>query len=126
MIVKRIKYTDYDGNAREEEFRFNVSRAEAVEMLAQYPGGWKAYLNRIVSAQDTAQLMALFKTLILKSYGVKTDDGKRFVKSEELSREFEQTEAYSELVMELIHSSTAASEFVNAVFPDFPEPVIPE
>ena len=126
MIVKRIKYTDYDGNAREEEFRFNVSRAEAVEMLAQYPGGWKSYLNRIVSAQDTAQLMALFKTLILKSYGVKTDDGKRFVKSEELSREFEQTEAYSELVMELIRSSTAASEFVNAVFPDFPEPVIPE
>lgn len=126
MIVKHIKYTDYDGNVREEEFRFNVSRAEAVEMLVQYPGGWKAYLNRIISAQDTAQLMELFKTLILKSYGVKTDDGKRFVKSEELSREFEQTEAYSELVMELIRSSTAASEFVNAVFPDFPEPVIPE
>ncbi len=119
MLIKRIKYTDYDGNAREEEFRFNLSRAECVEMNVRYPGGLRAYMNRIIDEQDNRKLLTLFKELVLRSYGVKSDDGKRFAKSPELSRGFEQTEAYSELVMELIGTPGAAAAFVNGVIPDF-------
>ena len=117
MYKKTIKYTDYDGNEREEDFYFNLSKAELMEMEMGTTGGMRKMLEKIVSAQDTAKIIEMFKLIILKAYGEKSDDGKRFIKSKELSEAFSQTEAYSILFTELATDSQAASYFVNAIIP---------
>lgn len=117
MLKKTIKYTDYNGVERTEDFYFNLSKAEIAEMELEIPGGMSAMLQRITKAQDTPTLVKIFKDLILRSYGVKSDDGKRFIKSQQLKEEFSQTEAYSELFMELATNAESASQFVNGIIP---------
>ena len=117
MLEKKIKYSDYNDNEREETFRFDLSKAELLEMELSTNGGLEQFINRIVSTQDGPQLFKLFKELILKSYGVKSDDGKRFVKSEELAKEFEQSPAFSELMMELISNADLCAEFIKGIVP---------
>jgi len=117
MLKKRIKYVDYDNNEREEDFYFNLNKAEIAEMELSTEGGLQQWIEKIVDAQDTPQIIELFKKLILKSYGEKSPDGKRFIKNAQLSEEFSQTEAYSELFMELATDETAAANFVNGIIP---------
>ena len=117
MLKKTIKYVDYNGVEREEDFYFNLSKAEISEMELEIPGGMSEMLKRITKAQDTPSLVKIFKDLILRSYGEKSDDGKRFIKSEELKIAFSQTEAYSELFMELATDEDAAAKFMNGIVP---------
>lgn len=117
MLVKKITYNDYDGNELTEEFRFNLSEAEIMEMELSTPGGLASYIERIVAAQDSPTIMKLFKELILKSYGKKSDDGKRFIKNEQISEEFSQTEAYSKLFMELATNADSAAKFISGIIP---------
>lgn len=117
MLKKEITYTDYNGTQRTENFYFNLSKAEIMEMEMGTNGGYTELIQKIIEAQDTAALIKIFKDLILKSYGEKTLDGKRFIKSEEISTGFAQTEAYSELFMELATDDKAAAEFVNGIIP---------
>ena len=117
MVIKTIKYEDYNGNVREEKFYFNLSKAEILEMEASKNGGLSAYIQRIAEEQDAPKIMELFKELLQKSYGVKSDDGKRFIKSKELTEAFVQTEAYSELFVLLASNSDEATEFVNGIIP---------
>ena len=118
MLKKTIKYTDFDGNERVEDFYFNLKQAELMEMELSTQGGMEKLIQKIIAEQDSKKIVALFKELILKSYGEKSLDGKRFIKSDELSKEFEQTEAYSELFMELATNAEAAANFVNGIMPD--------
>lgn len=115
MIKKSIKYTDYNGNERVEDFYFNLNKAEATEMELSTTGGMKATLEKIINEQDSKNLISIFKEIILKSYGEKSVDGKRFIKSKELSQAFEQTEAYVNLFMELSQDADKAAEFVNGI-----------
>lgn len=117
MLKKTITYTDYNGVERTEDHYFNLTRAEIVEMEMGVNGGYTEMINRIISAQDAPTIMKLFKEFILKSYGIKSADGVRFEKSEEISRAFTQTEAYSVLFMELCTDANAAAAFVNAIIP---------
>ena len=117
MLKKRIKYTDYSGNEREEDFYFNLTKAEIAEMEMSVEGGLVEKINRLVAAQNGTEIMALFKDIILKSYGQKSPDGRRFVKSNELSEEFSQTEAYSQLFMQLVTDATFASDFIKGILP---------
>lgn len=117
MLKKTIKYTDYNGVEREEDFYFNLSKAEIAEMELEIPGGMTAMLQRITAAKDTPSLVKIFKDLILRSYGEKSADGKRFIKSAELKESFSQTEAYSELFMELATNADSASAFINGIIP---------
>lgn len=117
MLKKTIKYTDYNGIERTEDFHFNLSKAELMEMEMSTAGGLAEMIQKIVAAQDQPAIIKLFKELILKAYGEKSADGKRFVKSDELSAAFSQTEAYSELFMELSTDSDKAAEFVNGIVP---------
>lgn len=117
MLKKTITYTDYDGNVRTEDFYFNLSKPELIEMQVSSDGGLDKFIKRVVDAQDSKELVALFKEFILKAYGVKSDDGRRFIKSEEIRNSFSQTEAYTELFMELSTSADAAASFLNAVVP---------
>ena len=117
MLKKTITYTDYDGNTRTEDFYFNRSKAEIAEMQMSASGGLDRVINQIIAEQDGKRIIELFKDLILRSYGKKSDNGKRFIKSQELRDEFAQTEAYSDLFMELATNADAASEFVNGIIP---------
>lgn len=120
MLKKTITYTDYDGNSRTEDFWFNLSKAEIIRLEYSESGGMEKLLNKMIAEQDSKKLMSMFETLILTAYGEKSGDGKRFIKSEELSTAFKQTEAYSELIVELLSDEKAASEFVNKVMPQIP------
>lgn len=117
MLRKPISYVDYDGNQRKEDFFFNLSKAELMEMEMGTTGGMKRLLDRIVEAQDAKRIMEIFKDIILRSYGEKSLDGKRFIKSKELAESFAQTEAYSELFMELATDDKAAAAFINGIIP---------
>jgi hypothetical protein len=115
MIKKTITYTDYSGNKREEDFYFNINKAEAMEMEFMEAGGMVNMIRRIIKENDPAKLVTIFKNIILKSYGEKSPDGKRFIKSQELIDAFTQTEAYSQLFMELSTDADKASEFINGI-----------
>lgn len=117
MLVKKVVYTDYKGVKREEELYFNLSKAEVAEMELSHDGGLSEHIKKIVAAQSGKDIIALFKDLIIKSYGVISDDGKRFIKNDKLREEFVQTEAYSDLFMELASDADAASAFVNGIIP---------
>ena len=118
MLKKPITYTDYNGVERTEDFYFNLSKAELMEMELGVTGGMTEMLNKIIAAKDAPSLMKTFKEMIMKSYGINSDDGKRLIKSEELSIAFTQTEAYSVLFMELITDDKAAADFVNGIIPN--------
>lgn len=118
MIKKTITYVDFDGNKREEEFYFNLTEAEVVELELGMTGGLSETLRKIIATSDTPSIIKYFKDIILKAYGEKSPDGKRFIKSEELSTAFAQTNAYSDLFMELAMDDKMASEFVNGILPD--------
>ena len=115
MLKKTITYEDYNGVERKEDFYFNLTEAEVMEMELSTKGGLTEMINRIVAAQDAPAIVKIFKDLILKAYGVKSPDGKRFIKSQELRDEFESTRAYSILFMELSTDEKAASDFVNGL-----------
>lgn len=117
MLKKTIKYTDYNENEREEDFFFNLSKAEIMEMEMSTTGGLSEMIQNIVKTQDAPAIIKIFKDLVLKAYGVKSPDGKQFIKSEELSKAFSQTEAYSILFMELATDADAAAAFVNGIVP---------
>lgn len=121
MLVKTIKYVDYDGVERTENFHFNLTKAELTEMELSTSGGLTKTLEKITSEQDSKRIMEIFKDLILKSYGEKSLDGKRFIKTQELRDSFAQTEAYSELFIELATNAEASAAFVNGIIPAIPK-----
>lgn len=117
MYSRKIKYTDYDGNQREEEFYFHLNKAEVLEMQMSWDGGLDKILRKIIEEKDTKRMIEMFKMIILKSYGEKSLDGKRFIKTPEVVEAFTQTEAYSELFMLLSTDDEAAAEFINGILP---------
>jgi hypothetical protein len=117
MLKKAITYTDYNGVERKEDFYFNLSKAEVMEMELGTEGGLSDMIQKIVAAQDIPSIAKIFKDLILKAYGEKSADGKRFIKNPELSEAFSQTEAYSELFMGLATNPEEAATFVNGIMP---------
>ena len=121
MLKKTMTYTDFNGEQRTEDFYFNLTKAEIAEMELGTDGGMADMLKRIVAAKDSKQIIEKFKEILMKAYGVKSPDGKRFEKSEQLSKEFSETEAYSDLFMELASDGKAAADFINAIIPKLPQ-----
>ena len=117
MLKKTITYVDYNGAERTEDFYFNLSKAEVMEMEMSTSGGLAEMIKKIVAVQDAPAIIKIFKDLILKAYGEKSPDGKRFIKSEEIATSFSQTEAYSQLFMELATNADEAAKFVNGIIP---------
>lgn len=117
MLKKEITYTDYNGQERTEDFYFNLSKAELIEMQASVDGGLDEHLIKLVKNNNQPEIFKFFKDLVLKAYGEKSDDGRRFVKSKEISEAFSQTEAYSEFFTKLATNSKAGAEFINGIMP---------
>lgn len=125
MLTKPITYTDYDGVERTENFMFNLTKAEIAELNLTTEGGLQAAVQKIIDSRDVPEITKWFKKIIMMAYGEKSADGRRFIKSEELTENFLQTEAYSELFMELISDDNAAAAFVNGIIPKVDKSNIP-
>ena len=120
MLVKKIKYTSFDGVEYEEEFRFNITKAEIAKLELSYAGGLQGKIQNMIDAKDQVELAKLFNEIIRISYGEKTPDGKSFIKRRngvDLGELFEQTAAYDVLYWELLSDEKAAADFIKAVLP---------
>src|SRR5687767_7473150 len=117
MLKKSITYENYSGEKVTEDFYFHLTKAELVELEVSHKDGLSESLKKIVASEDGGQIIKEFKNIVLKAYGVKSPDGRRFIKNDQLRQEFESTEAYSVLFMELVTDAGAAAEFVNGVVP---------
>lgn len=138
MLKKTITYTDFNGNEVTDDFYFNLTKAEVAEMEVsastldtdgQVTGGMQKMLNDVVSSGSGARIIEVFKDILARSYGVKSEDGKRFIKSPELYKEFTETAAYSEFFISLLSEPEAAADFIQAIMPvevplaDVPKPI---
>ena len=118
MLKKTITYNDYNGVERTEDFYFNLSKAELMEMEMSISGGLTEMIEKIVATKDAPAIIKIFKELVLKAYGEKSADGKRFEKKNgALAEAFAETEAYSKIFMELATDADKAAEFVNGIMP---------
>jgi len=118
MLRKTIMFKDLDGNALVEDFYFHISKTELIKLEISQDEGMEAYLKKIVASGNNKEIMAIFESIILSSYGRRSDDGKRFIKSAEISEEFHQTDAYEELMFELMTDAGAAAKFITGCLPD--------
>lgn len=117
MYQKVIKYEDYNGVDQEQVFMFNMTEAEITEMNLSVKGGMGEVMRQVANTRDVPKLIEIFKKMVLMSYGEKSPDGKRFIKSQELRDAFEQCPAYSQLFMELVQDNKAAAEFLIGIIP---------
>ena len=124
MLKKTITYTDYNGVERTEDLYFNLTKTECMKMQIGTAGGYAEKLEKIIKSHDIPALVEVFEELILKSYGEKSDDGKHFHKSPELSKAFTETEAYSELFYEMTTDANKIADFVKGILPDLPDDVM--
>ena len=121
MLKKTITFKDFNDVERTENFYFNLTQAEVTEMELGTTGGLAEYINKIIETKDGPALIAVFKDLILRAYGEKSPDGRRFMKKNgALAAEFAETQAYSNLYMELATDDKAAAEFINGIVPAQP------
>lgn len=117
LTTKTVTYTDYNGVERTEKFYFNLTQAELLDMELSASGGLEKELRAIIDADDKRALINKVKEFMLKAYGVKSDDGKRLVKNDEVREAFVQSEAYSKILMELLTDEKACAAFFNAIVP---------
>lgn len=117
MLKKTVTYTDYNGVERTEDFYFNLTRSELMEMHLTTEGGMDEKISSIIKAKSQPELEKLFKEILLKSYGKKSPDGRLFMKNDEIRAEFEASPVYDELYMKLFTDENAAADFVNGVIP---------
>lgn len=115
MIIKTVTYTDFNGNERTESFWFHLSRPELTEMLLGIDNNIETYIKTIIKSENYYEIVKIFKKLLLEAYGEKSEDGRRFIKLPEKTKEFSESEAYSVLFTELTTNEEKASEFVNGL-----------
>lgn len=117
MLKREIKYENFDGEETSEVFYFNLSESELIELELEFDGSLGEMLEGIVKAQDHKEIVKWFKKIVLMAYGEKSEDGRRFIKSEEGRTEFSQTAAYNALFMELATNEDSAATFIQGVLP---------
>lgn len=118
MYKKTVTYVDYDGNSRTEDFYFHLNKAEIMELELLTKGGLEKTIQKIIDTQDKAQMLNIMKDLVLKAYGEKSLDGRRFMKNDEIRDNFKETEAYSTIFVELATNEKAAADFINGIIPE--------
>lgn len=121
MIKETLTFTDYDGNERTEDFYFNLSKAEVIEMEMSTAGGVERMVKNIIAEKDGKRIVEIFKEIIGKAYGKKSADGRKFIKSPELTEDFMQTEAYSDLFLRLASDADYAAKFIRGILPEIKE-----
>lgn len=118
MIKKTVTYKDLNGKERTETFYFHYFESEIMDMEMSEEGGLAERIQRIIDAKDQASLLKVIKKFVVDAYGIKSDDGRRFIKSQEVKDAFVECPAYSKIYMELLTNDELAAEFVNKVVPE--------
>ena len=118
MLKKTVTYVDYNGNEITQDFYFNLTQAETVELETSYKGGLSSMLQKIIEEKEEGKIISMFKEIILASYGEKSEDGKRFLKTEEVKNNLLYSPAYSIIFMELATNADAASAFIKGILPE--------
>ena len=118
MIKRTVTYEDYNGEKRTETFYFHYTEAEILDMEMSEEGSFAERIQRIIDAKDNTALMKLIKKFVIDAYGVKSDDGKRFMKNDEVKAAFLECPAYSDIFMDMVTDEDIAAEFVNGVIPN--------
>lgn len=118
MIKKTVTYTDYNGEERTETFYFHYTEAEILDMEMSEEGSFADRIQRIIDAKDTTALMKLIKKFVIDAYGVKSEDGRRFIKNDEVKAAFLESPAYSDIFMDMVTDDKLAAEFTNGVIPN--------
>lgn len=123
MLKKTITYTDYNGKEQTEDCYFHLNRVELMDIALDLPddivdssadGEVRAHL---IDKLGNKGMFEFIKTVVTKSYGVKSTDGRRFIKSAELSDEFTQTPMFDKIMTEFATDDKAAANFIKAVIP---------
>lgn len=118
MLKKTMTTVDFCGTERTEDYYFNLTKAEIMEMQLCTDGGFVETVKKIVEAKNQLELTRLFKKIICASYGVLSPDGRKFVKNQQVLDDFMATQAYSDLYIELLSGDgKAAEDFVNGILP---------
>lgn len=117
MLKKTVTYETFDGETVTEDFYFNLTKAELSDRQFSVKGGLSALLEQIIKTNDQTKMYNMFKEIILAAYGEKSADGRKFIKSKEISENFTHTEAYSTIFMELLNDADAAAAFVTGILP---------
>lgn len=117
MLTKTITYTDFNDNERTEDFYFHLSEREIMNLHTKYDGGLDGAIEAMVQSNDIHELLAVLQEIILLSYGVKSADGKSFVKSDEVKQQFEYSAAFSELYLDLLSDEQNAVDFIKNLLP---------
>ena len=117
MLKREITFEDFNGLTCTETFYFNLSKSEILSLEASEVGGFKASIEKIIETEDAKGLIEQFQSLILMAYGEKSDDGKRFLKNEEIKEAFRQSPAYDILFMELATNDKLAADFMLGIMP---------
>lgn len=117
MIKKRIKYEDFDGVEREEDFYFNLTKTELVKWNYSESGGLEEAVKKIIDTKDAKELLKIYDKIITMSYGVKSPDGKKFVKSEEITNDFKGTNAYDVMFIEYLSHPESFNAFIDGIMP---------
>lgn len=121
MYKKTMETIDFGGTKRVEDYYFNLTAAELMEMQLSTEGGFKEMIQRVVDAQNQTEMTQIFKKMLCKAYGVLSPDGRKFIKNQAVLDDFLATQAYSDLYMELLTDANAATEFFNNAIPQDPE-----
>ena len=117
MYKKKITYTDYNGTERTEDFYFNLSKSEMIMLETTTPGGYTGLIQRVIESKDNREIMKIFTDLIRRSYGVKSEDGKHFVKNDQVVEDFMNSAAFDQMFTEFFTDENAASDFAKGIIP---------
>ena len=125
MYKITMESVDFGGTKRTEDYYFNLTQAELVEMQLTTEGGYKEMIEKVLNAKDIKTMSQVFKTILCKAYGVVSPDGRKFVKNQAVLDDFLATQAYSDLYMKLVTDDEAAADFFNKVIPQMEEKPVP-
>lgn len=117
MIKKTVNYTDFNGVAQTEELYFNLTKMELVKLDTEFVGGLQQTIQTAVDNNDTKTIMDCIEKILIKGYGKKSDDGKRFIKSAEMAEEFKQSAAFDEVFYQIASNEDEASAFITGLMP---------
>ena len=118
MLKKTMTTVDFGGTKRTEDYYFNLTKAEIMEMQLTTDGGFTQMIQKVTDAQNQQELVHLFKAILCKSYGVLSQDGRKFIKNQAILDDFMATQAFSDLYMELLSDEKVAADFFNGVLPE--------
>lgn len=117
MLIRPITYEDFNENEVTETFHFHLAKSEIIDLEVEYKQGYREMIEEIIKTDDRKELVAQFKKIILLTYGVRSEDGKSFIKDEELTKKFAQSAAFESLYMEFLTKDGTAIEFLTGVLP---------